>query len=224
MEHMQRRGGTKVNIIVSIVCVAILIVIVQTLSGEHQRSHMSRDEMQIRAIYQSWLVYSNTNNGLLPTSGLVKRKPFSGAIVPGRGEEDPSQNTTANLFSLSIMSNCVAPEMCIGVTEPSSHVTVCDHYNYDAYNPGAGVFWDPNFTADLHATSNVSYAHMPILGEAKAKLWRPTAGGSDMAMLGNRGPLGGVHDPLSITHRIYPPFDRWSGVICFKDGHSEFCQ
>lgn len=225
MAIIQRRGGTKVNIIVSIACMAVLIVIVQTtLSTEHQRSRVSREEAQIGGIYQSWSVYSNSNNGLLPTPGLVKRKSFNGAIVPGRGEEDPSQNITANLFSLSIMSNSFTPEMCVGATEPSSHVTVCDDYDYEAYKPSAGVFWDANFKADLHATSHVSFAHIPIYGEAKIKVWRETSARGGAAILGNRGPLGGVDDPKSITYRIHPPFDRWLGDICFNDGHTGFYQ
>ncbi|MFN0118426.1 MAG: hypothetical protein ACKVQC_09080, partial [Elusimicrobiota bacterium] len=79
------------------------------------------------------------------------------------------------------------------------------------------------FSADLHVLSHVSYAHMPLLGENKLKNWRETLS-TGWAVLGNRGPRGGVHDPNSITNRIHPPHDRWNGYIVYQDNHAKLVE
>ena len=172
-------------------------------------------------IHKGILVFAADNRGIYPTPGLIDRLPFNGAKVAGRGEEDVSINTTANLFSALIAQDYFKPELCIGVTEPSSHVVDCSDYNFNAYSPATGSFWDTNFKADLHNTSNVSYAHMPIWGDRKLKEWRSTAG-NKTPVLGNRGPLGGVPDPHSITNDIFPPKGKWSGNIVYADNSVQF--
>ena len=143
--------------------------------------------------------------------------------VPGRGAEDITQNTTANLFSMCIMANYISPEICVGPSEPSPRMAVftgSNGYDYTAYDVTNGVYWDKDFKADLHMLSHVSYAHMVLAGERKLKYWRDTFDKSQ-PIIGNRGPLGGVTDPKSITNRIHRPFDKWTGVIVFSDGHAE---
>ena len=183
----------------------------------------SYDATQIRVSHECWATYAKSFDGLLPSPGLVERLPIDGVRIPGRGAEDISQNTTANLFSLHSAQNYFSPDMSVGPTEPNPVVTVFDAYNYQAYSPATGKAWDPNFKADLQTGSNVSYAHMPLYGLLKDKYWRDTfSGSSAIPILGNRGPHNGVSDPKSWTLKIHEPHDQWSGNICFADGHVEF--
>lgn len=135
-----------------------------------------------------------------------------------------TQNTTANLHSACIMQNYYTPQLCIGPTEPSPKVRVQagDDYNYNAYKPASLSYWDPTFTADLQTGSNVSYASMPIHGNLRANHWKETLGDAGWPIVGNRGPLNGIHDPKSFTLRIHKPMDQWSGNVVFADNHVEF--
>jgi hypothetical protein len=146
--------------------------------------------------------------------------PVNGVRVPARGEEDITQNTTANLFSLGVMQNYFAPELCVSPQEPSQRVIVLDTSTYDwkQYRPASGVYWDTAFKADLTDVSHVSYAHMPLFGKRRELYWCDRMN-TTFPIIGNRGPLNGVHNPQSVTNRIHPPGDRWNGYVCFIDNH-----
>jgi hypothetical protein len=220
-----RRALTIREVVVVLVCIAALLV-VTFVAGRNARQQkmLVADATQLSGIAQSFIVHSRNFQGIYPTPGLVDRLPVEGmGEVPGRGAEDITQNTTANLFSMCIMANYFTPEICVGPTESSSRAKIFSDakgFNFAAYNATNNVFWDTNFKADLHVLSHVSYAHMPFAGNNKTKYWRDTLD-SNMPIIGNRGPLGGVHDPNSITNKIHPPYDKWSGVIIFSDNHSQ---
>ena len=229
MSGIHRRGMTIREVIIVAVCIAIVFSIASVLlfgsnSLARANSRRMQDATQMAGIHQSWLVVARNFDGVMPTPGLIHRDadPMLGE-VPGRGPENESLNTTANLFSACIAQNYLTPEMCVGPTEPSPHVKVMPSsvYNFGAYSPAGNSYWDTNFKADLHATSNVSYAHMPLIGERKLKNWRYSAD-QYWPILGTRGPLHGVADPNSITNKIFPPDDSWNGNICFADNHVEF--
>jgi prepilin-type processing-associated H-X9-DG protein len=222
-QRFGRAGMTRIELLVLLMCIAVLAAMLVLMRRNVDRSHFdTKDAMQVRNIHHGWLVYAREFDGLLPTPGLIDRLPFNGVDEPGRGEEDISQNTTANLFSACVMQNYFSPELCVGSTEPNPNVTVFTTYNYNLWNPLTGQYWDPAFVADLQTGSYVSFAHMPIFGTMKLKRWRDSYGGADWPILGNRGPLNGVHDPKSYTLQIHEPHDQWSGNICFADNHVEF--
>ena len=88
-----------------------------------------------------------------------------GLLVPSdiSGSDDSIDNTSANFWSALIMENMLKPEQLISPTDRGWVEVV--QYNYYAGD------WDPNFSADLSTTSNVSYAHMPLWGERLKKRW-----------------------------------------------------
>jgi prepilin-type processing-associated H-X9-DG protein len=232
IHERQRRGMTMRELLATVACLCFLFVILKVgfiaPASRNARSNAARlkDATQLSGIQQSWLVFSRDFDGVFPTPGLLKRLPDPVlGETPGRGPEDISQNTTANLYSMCVMQNYFTPELCIGPTEPSSHVKASskDTYDWSVYKPANGAYWDSNFKADLHDVSNVSYAHQPLCGERKLKNWRESLD-QFQPMIGNRGPLNGVADPQSITNRIHPPYDRWNGNIVFADNHVEFLQ
>jgi hypothetical protein len=223
MGKQSYRGMSRVDILVTIGCaigivVAIMFVIANAGSVRRASAKHVKDRSQLFGIYQSWVTFSREFDGVFPTPGLADRLPVDGVEIPGRGAEDESQNTTANIFSLCIVNNYFAPELCVGATEPSTHVVGRQgSYNFAAYQPFIDIYWDTTFAADLHKVSNVSYAHMPLVGVDRPKHWRDTAD-PHWPLLGNRGPLSGAPNPKSITNRIHPPHDRWTGYVCFGDG------
>lgn len=222
------RAVTIREIVIVIICLivtaAVLLTINRSSQGRRGVAKRLKDQARLTALHKSFITQASEFQGILPTPGLVNRLPVEGfGRIPGRGAEDITQNTTANLFSLCIMANYFTPEICVGPTEPSSRVKEFsgpNGYNFAAYNPTANAYWDTNFQADLHVLSHVSYAHMPISGKRGTRMWRDIVD-ANMPILGNRGPLGGVHDPNSITNKIHPPFNTWTGVIVFSDNHSE---
>jgi type II secretory pathway pseudopilin PulG len=224
MQFSIRRAFTLRELITVLLCIVVLVILSSVAIPRwlHEKRRV-RDATQLRGISQAFIVHSRAFQGLYPTPGLLNRLPVNGlGKIPGRGTEDVTQNTTANLFSMCIMANHISPDLCVGTTEPSTRMSILndDSFDYAAYSPANNVLWDTNFKADLHVGSHVSYAHMPIAGERQARHWRDTLDNTH-PILGNRGPLGGVHDPKSITNKIHRPYDKWTGVIVFSGNHTQ---
>ena len=165
-----------------------------------------KDKEYLRSLYLSMVV-----------SDQLGDKPF---ITPSTiaGSEDISLNTTANLFSAMIMQQYTIPAQLISGNEYSPNVWRDEDYNYRAHNPYDGVFWDPNFVADLDVDSNNSFAHIPLYGRRYQRYWKFSAD-SRAPLLGNRGPINGVDDPSSYT---YGRNRKWGGHIVFGSGHVDF--
>lgn len=210
----------------TLACILVLvsIVLVIMMNGRRSSAMRLRDGTNIRQIHQATAVLA-AEMGSRPSPGFMKRLPAPGIDrpVPGVGPEDTSQNTTANFCSMLIAQNYITPEICIGPSEPSGRVVICDRYDWEAYLPEVGIYWDPAFKADLAGISNNSYAHLPMFpGAARIRHWGP-AGDATIPMIGNRGPRDG-DDPKSITLRIHEPVDRWDGYVCYRDNHVAFIE
>jgi hypothetical protein len=214
MHAQVRRGLTRTELIVVAVCVTALGVLLLITSEYSHRSRRAKARLlknstQIDQIYKSFVMASNDLNGRFPRPGEFDRLPVSGVNTPGRGAENATRNTTANLYSAMIMLNWFTPRICISPVERNPNVKeAVTAYDYNVYAPAKGTWWDPNFKADLAAESNVSYAHMPLYGE-RLKHWA-NAAGEDFPVIGDRGPRDGKPDPKSYTCRSD---GSWSGWI-----------
>src|SRR5947207_1279885 len=139
MSDKSRRGMSLPELVIATVCIMVLVsvgFVLLTNFSPHRGAQLLKDASQIRGIHQSWVIFSRNFDGVFPTPGFAQRLPDPVlGPTPGRGPEDVTQNTTANLFSMCIAQNFFTPELCIGPTEPSSHVMVFDEYNWDSYQP-----------------------------------------------------------------------------------------
>src|SRR2546426_4748724 len=108
MRTKLQRGITIREIIALAVCLIIATALASVLlMGPHSLARANalraKDATQIHGIHQSILTFAREFEGKFPTPGLIKRKPDPVfGDVPGRGPEDESLNTTANLFSACI--------------------------------------------------------------------------------------------------------------------------
>lgn len=210
----RRRGYGLVGILVTLVLVLILFVIGMSAmnnaitGGGSTKSgtvRSAQDEMNLYAMFQSLVADSMNRQGRFITpSGLA--------------ETDRAADTTANLFSAMVMNHFASVEQVVSANERSSFVWVDDDYDFTAYRPAEGVYWDPSFQADLDRASNTSFAHLPLAGARFDRHWRNgfTAG---FVILGNRGPKDGVDDPRSWT---YGQDGTWGGHVVWGDGHITF--
>lgn len=217
----RNRGFTLIELLVVMAIIALLIgLLLPALNKARATAKLTKDTTQVRSIHQSWLVFSHELNGVLPTPGLINRQAFNGVQQPGRGNESKLYNDTSRVHAVAIMNNCYTPEICVGTTEQSGHVSVKDDYNYESLNIPNDIYWDTTFRAGLGATSNVSYASPPIAGPRQIK-WRETSD-SSWPILSNRGVINGDFLTAaynnSITVQIHGK-KKWLGNIVFNDNH-----
>lgn len=218
-----QRGFTRSEILIIIVCLAIIVAIAATTLGPMRATAKQlKDGTNLSSIHRAMMLMSS-GSGMFPIPGLVDRLPVDSGDgiakdVPGRGPEDISQNTTASFYSLLIAPNAIQPSVLISPFERNPLVRLIPQYDYDAYNPQADTFWDPRFAADLQTGANVSYAHMPIVGEWKARHWNPYSQ-SAFPLLGNRGPKNGHMVSSSFA---CDPGLAWAGYEVGIDGRVTF--
>ena len=220
MPLMKSRPATGYSIIglrVTMVCMLVLAVIMMNALNKSMTGAGSalpgtvasfEDKQYLVILYQSMATGASFNDGRF--------------LVPSElsGRRDPTENTTADLFSAMIAQQYTVPGQLISGNEYSPNVWPDEDYDYTAYNPTAGTHWDRSFVADLDVESNNSFAHVPLYGQRLRHTWRFTAD-SRQPLLGNRGPKGGVDDPNSYT---YGRDERWAGHLVFGDGHVEFIE
>jgi hypothetical protein len=163
--------------------------------------------MNLYGVTQSMTLYSNDHDGWFP--------------VPHRiaGDDRRELDTSAGLYAAMIMHLGLDPRQLVSGNERSIRVEIDRDYDFDAYDPGAGVYWDPRFVADLAVASNTSFAHLPLFGLRHARGWRAHSTSERTPLVGSRGPKDGVPDPSSLT---CDDDGRWAGHIAFGDGHVAF--
>ena len=159
------------------------------------------------SLFQSIMANARNNGGGYMTPSEFNRS------------DDPSFDITANLYSAMIAQNYIPPADLISANERSGYVQQCENYNFSAYNPASNSFWDSTFRANLAKGSNVSFAHMPLIGQRMRNHWSDPKLDSRFPLVGNRGPKDGIANPQSVT---YGRDGNWAGHMMYGDGHVSF--
>ena len=206
-----------VGMLITMVCIAVLFAIMASAMNKATTGAGSVLKGTVRSFEDK-----NYLSGLymaMASASVDSREPY---IVPSNvaDSSDRGLNTTANLFSAMLMNNYTVPAQLISGNEYSVNVWEDEDYDFTAYDPRGGVYWDTSFKADLDTRSNVSFAHLPLYGERFEKRWQRTFS-SNFPLIGNRGPQAGVHNPNSDT---YGDNEQWAGHVVYGDGHVEFIE
>ena len=221
-----RRSFTRTEalavLLVILVTVVVVIVMLDPTSWTRPsiaRARSIKDASQLRAVHRSWIVATREFNTAAPLPSLV-------VAALNDTAEDFSLNHSANIYSLLVIRHYLTPAMLISPLEVSDHITEAD-YNFNAYDPLDGVYWDPSFVMHIEDPSigaNGSYAHIAAVGDRRDAL-DPAKSSHDMPILGTRGPDVTNLDPAeyhrSPTYRFSKPYDQWIGSIVFADNHGE---
>jgi len=222
----RKKGFTLVELLVVIAIIVVLIgLLAPALAQALAVTRSTKDSHNIAQVHKTFIVFSNNSNGRYPTPGLVDRlNPNPGVYV-----EQNIRNTTRNLYSLMIAQEYFNPDILIGPTEVNPVVREKLNYDYTAYNPAAGTFWDQTFDAAIqqsptNGVSHTSYAHLAMCGDRKRNYWRNT-NSSIRPIMGTRGPQNGAETGPAYTNsptlRLHGPKKQWQGNICFADNHME---
>jgi len=222
----RRSGFTLIELLVVMGIIALLLaILLPALNRARATTKRVKDATQIQQVHKGWLTLAREYQGIFPTPGLIDRLPVNGQNIPGRGNEDVSQNDHAKLYSACIAQNAFTTDVLVSPSEVSANVLVMANYNFDAYQPAAqDQYWDPTFQADLRTgqLAHVSYGTLELTGQRKAKQWRDTLD-SKFVVLANRGVQEGDVSPNvynnSKTLQIHGGSKEWTGNICFNDGH-----
>ena len=212
-----RRGFSLVGLMVTLVCMLVLSVILMNSMSKSVTGSGSTQSGSAFSMMDSMVLQS------VMTSMLAHNMDIGGEsqyLVPSElsGSGDVAQNTSANLWSAMIMQRWVDPKSLISKNDRQAFVEVDTDYDWGAYDPRNGQYWDPTFSADLSEVSNVSWAHMPLSGDRLKRNWKATLDGR-FPLIGSRGPKDGIDDPFSLT---YGGDGSWAGHVAFGDGHVEF--
>lgn len=217
MHLLTPRSFTKLELIIVLTIITVLLAIVGVgLSRALADARFQTDVRQITELHQTWIVAAieSSDNAPLPSLAVAAFNDTA---------EDFSLNHSANIYSLMIIRHYFTPDLLISPLEVSDHVTEAD-YNFSAYDPLNGVFWDPSFVMHIEDPSigaNASYAHIAAIGDRR-KTIQP-AKSRNMPILGTRGPDVTNLDPAdyarSPTYRFSKPYDQWIGTIAFADNH-----
>lgn len=221
----RRKGFTLIELLVVMAIIALLLgLLLPALAKARATARQVKDATQLGQVHKGWLIWAREFDGNLPLPGLLDRQ----GNTPGKGAEDPSVNSHANLYAMCISSDHFTPQLLVSPSETSGNVAIASTYDIERYDPSADVYWDDDnfskFKANLTQTCNTSYGTMLLNGTRKTREWKESLN-SKFAVVGNRGVEGSSYDPStyfqSKTLQIHGGRKDWLGNVCYNDNHVE---
>ena len=219
----KRNGFTLIELLVVMAIIALLLgLLLPALAKARATARQVKSATQLNQIHKGFLIFSTNDNDIFLTPGRINRC----GTTPGKGPEDESVNSHANLYGACISGEFFTPQLLVDPSEASGNVAIASTYDIERYSPPADVYWDDQdfsrFKADLEGTCNTSYATMLLYGNRKPRQWKKSMD-SKYAVVGNRG----VEDSSlneqdylgSKTLLIHGSRKEWIGNICYNDNH-----
>lgn len=204
-----------IGVLATIVIIAILGVIIMTamkgtMGGgntpvQQNQATTAADRMNIQQIGQTLMTWAASHNGRLPAPSMIVEQ-----------DDRKDLDTSANFWASLVAQDLVHGPMLISHNERNFNVE--EYTSYFSYSPATGQYWDPNFKADLHTISHVSFAHEALYGDRYRRNWTMSAP-SWFPILGNRGPKDGVNNLESLA---CDASGVWAGDLFYGDGHVQF--
>ena len=235
LRKRNNRGFTLIELLVVMAIIALLLgILLPALSKARAKARQVKDSTQLSQLHKGMVTYAADKDGQFLLPGLVRRQPVGGVWIPGKGEEDPRDNHHGALYSALVQLNFASPPLLYSPSESSASVAPKSGYDYNAYRPLYGEYWDPNFRADLNSECNVSYATCLLNGDRRKREWRDALS-SDFIVIGTRGPGTGqgtdrivgntsniaVYEE-SITLGFFGGRNEFWANHCYNDGHVTF--
>jgi prepilin-type N-terminal cleavage/methylation domain-containing protein len=229
------RAFTLIELLVVMAIIALLLgILLPALSKARAKARQVKDSTQLAQIHKGLVTYASDKDGVFLTPGKIKRLPHNGAFVPGKGLEDNQHNHHAALYSALVQLNYASPPLLYCPSEVSANVAPKSNYNFNAYQPLNGLYWDESFRANLDGECNVSYGTLLLNGKRKKRQWRDALS-SDYVVIGTRGPgssqgteyvVGAGGNPQiyeeSRTLGIFGGRNEFWANHCYNDGHIQF--
>jgi len=130
----KRQGFTLIELLVVMAIIALLLgLLLPALAKARATARQVKDATQIGQVHKGWLIWAREFDGNLPLPGLVNRQ----GQTPGKGLEDPSVNSHANLYGMCITSDHFTPQLLLSPSEISGSVASATTYDIEDYNPAA---------------------------------------------------------------------------------------
>ncbi len=234
----RRHGVSKVGILITVACIAILIAFAVPILHNMRRGALSsKDRALLGMIHGSFLVWAESNNGQLPRPGLVNRKTdvFTGNEIDGSGPENVQKNLTRHLYSMMIAAEYFDPEILISCVETNPRVEYYRDYDYSQYQPALDTYWDGDDNVNgagasggllttLDGTNDepchASYAHLALFGQQVRARWRADADAMQ-PHFSSRMPwqraVAGPEFGDSYTLQFMGPDSLWIGNVVVAD-------
>jgi len=229
LRRNNNRAFTLIELLVVMAIIALLLgILLPALSKARAKARQVKDSTQLSQIHKGLVTYAADKDGVFLIPGLVRRTQVNGQWVPGKGAEDVTDNHHGALYSALVQLNFASPPLLYCPSEVSANVAPKANYNFNAYRPLQGLYWDETFGADLNNECNVSYGTCLINGQRRRREWRDALS-SDFVVIGTRGPNGGngqescLNDPdvfeQSRTLGFFGGRNEFWANHCYNDGH-----
>ncbi|MDA1026196.1 MAG: prepilin-type N-terminal cleavage/methylation domain-containing protein, partial [Planctomycetota bacterium] len=128
----KRNGFTLIELLVVMAIIALLLgLLLPALAKARATARQVKSATQLNQIHKGFLIFSTNDNDIFPTPGRINRC----GTTPGKGAEDESVNSHANLYGACISGEFFTPQLLVDPSEASGNVAIASTYDIERYSP-----------------------------------------------------------------------------------------